>query len=431
MDETTLLRLLTWLSPSYPVGAYSYSHGLEWAIEAGVVRDRNTLRDWIEGVLEAGSGWSDAVLFCHSYETAKERDVVRYRELRELAAALPATAELYLETMAQGAAFVRVTLEAWPDEEGCFASLCRGEPAVSYPGAVAAAVALHGLPVRPGLIAYLHAFAANLVSAGVRLLPLGQTDGQRVTAALLPLIERVTERAIGAELQDATSFHPHRRLVLHVSRNPIHEAFPLMSTGPLRVGIGGPVGSGKTMLCECLCKSMSDRWEMAVVTNDIYTKEDQRLLIEAGALAPERIMGVETGGCPHTAIREDASINLAAIAAMQERFTDLELILIESGGDNLAATFSPELADLTVYVIDVAGGEKIPRKGGPGITRSDLLVINKVDLAPSVGASLAVMAADTKRMRGERPFVMTNLRAAEGLSTVVDFIIREGGLPAR
>ncbi|MFZ1429858.1 MAG: urease accessory protein UreG [Geminicoccaceae bacterium] len=200
--------------------------------------------------------------------------------------------------------------------------------------------------------------------------------------------------------------------------------------GPLRVGIGGPVGSGKTMLCEVLCKSMRDRWRMAVITNDIYTKEDQRLLTEAGALDPERIMGVETGGCPHTAIREDASINLAAVRDMTRRFPDLELLLIESGGDNLAATFSPELADLTIYVIDVAGGEKIPRKGGPGITRSDLLVINKTDLAPLVGADLGVMASDTRRMRGERPFVMANLRGGVGTAEVIDFIARAGGLAA-
>jgi urease accessory protein len=197
---------------------------------------------------------------------------------------------------------------------------------------------------------------------------------------------------------------------------------------PLRVGVGGPVGSGKTTLVEVLCKAMRDRWKLAVVTNDIYTKEDERLLVVAEALAPERIMGVETGGCPHTAIREDASINLDAVARMSAKFPGLDVIFVESGGDNLAATFSPELADLTIYVIDVAGGEKIPRKGGPGITRSDLLVINKIDLAPFVGASLAVMEADTRRMRGERPFVFTNLKTREGLDTVVGFIEERGML---
>jgi urease accessory protein len=203
----------------------------------------------------------------------------------------------------------------------------------------------------------------------------------------------------------------------------------MTSHGPLRVGIGGPVGSGKTALMEALCKAFRDRYDLCAITNDIYTKEDARLLTVAGALPEERIMGVETGGCPHTAIREDASINLAAIAEMSRRFPALDLILIESGGDNLAATFSPELADLTVYVIDVAGGEKIPRKGGPGITRSDLLVINKIDLAPLVGADLSVMRADTERMRGARPFVFTNLRAGEGIETVARFIEQAGGLP--
>jgi urease accessory protein len=201
-------------------------------------------------------------------------------------------------------------------------------------------------------------------------------------------------------------------------------------SSPLRVGIGGPVGSGKTALCEMLCKSMRDSYDMAVITNDIYTREDMEILLRAGALPAERLMGVETGGCPHTAIREDASINLEAIARMSADFPDLDLILVESGGDNLAATFSPELSDLTIYVIDVAGGEKIPRKGGPGITRSDLLVINKTDLAPHVGANLDVMASDAKRMRGERPFVFSNLRTGEGVAGIVEFIRREGLLDA-
>lgn len=200
------------------------------------------------------------------------------------------------------------------------------------------------------------------------------------------------------------------------------------ANGPLRVGVGGPVGSGKTALMDALCKALRDRYEIAAITNDIYTREDAEFLTRSGALPPERIAGVETGGCPHTAIREDASINLAAVAEMSQRFPGLDLILIESGGDNLAATFSPELADLTIYVIDVSAGDKIPRKGGPGITRSDLLVINKIDLAPYVGASLEVMDRDAKLMRKGRPFVFTDVRRNHNLSDVVRFIEEEGGL---
>src|SRR5689334_15799400 len=198
--------------------------------------------------------------------------------------------------------------------------------------------------------------------------------------------------------------------------------------GPLRVGIGGPVGSGKTALMEGLCRVFRDRYQICAITNDIYTKEDALILTRAGALPEARIAGVETGGCPHTAIREDASINLAAVSEMRKKFPDLDLVLIESGGDNLAATFSPELADLTIYVIDVAAGDKIPSKGGPGITRSDLLVINKIDLAPHVGASLDVMQRDAKKMRGARPFVMTNLRSGDGVADIARFIEEKGGL---
>jgi len=200
-----------------------------------------------------------------------------------------------------------------------------------------------------------------------------------------------------------------------------------MSSAPLRVGIGGPVGSGKTALTLALCEAMRDHYQVAVVTNDIYTREDADFLVRHGALEPERIMGVETGGCPHTAIREDASINLEAVDRLSRRF-DLDLVFIESGGDNLAATFSPELSDLTIYVIDVSAGEKIPRKGGPGITKSDLLVINKIDLAPLVGASLEVMDRDAKKMRGDKPFIFSNLKAETGLTDVINFIIDQGML---
>ena len=197
---------------------------------------------------------------------------------------------------------------------------------------------------------------------------------------------------------------------------------------PVRIGVGGPVGSGKTALLEALCKRLRNKYEIAVVTNDIYTKEDQEILIRAEALPVDRIVGVETGGCPHTAIREDASMNLMAVADLQAKFPDLEVVFIESGGDNLSATFSPKLADLMIYVIDVSEGEKIPRKGGPGITKSDLLVINKIDLAPYVGASLEVMESDTKRMRGDKPYVMSNLKDGSGLGNIIDFVEREGML---
>lgn len=202
----------------------------------------------------------------------------------------------------------------------------------------------------------------------------------------------------------------------------------LQKYSPLRIGVGGPVGSGKTALLEALCKAMRQHYEIAVVTNDIYTKEDAKILTQSEALEEERIVGVETGGCPHTAIREDASMNLAAISQLQEKFPALDVVFVESGGDNLSATFSPELADLMIYVIDVAQGEKIPRKGGPGITRSDLLVINKIDLAPYVGASLEIMRHDTLRMRKDRPFVFSNLKVGTGLETVIHFIEEQGML---
>jgi urease accessory protein len=205
----------------------------------------------------------------------------------------------------------------------------------------------------------------------------------------------------------------------------------MTQNGPLRVGIGGPVGSGKTALMDALCKAFRDRYDIAAITNDIYTKEDAEFLNRAGSLTSDRILGVETGGCPHTAIREDASINLAAVAEMRRRFPGLDLVLIESGGDNLAATFSPELADITIYVIDVSAGDKIPRKGGPGITRSDLLVINKTDLAPLVGASLEVMDRDSRKMRGDRPFVFARVRSGDGVAEIAAFIERAGGLAPR
>ena len=227
----------------------------------------------------------------------------------------------------------------------------------------------------------------------------------------------------GGAAQDA----PHElRLAAAASAAPVHAP----ARGPLRVGIGGPVGSGKTALTLALCLALRDRYDIAVVTNDIYTAEDAQFLVRNEALAPERIIGVETGGCPHTAIREDASINLEAVDRLNARFPGLDIIFVESGGDNLAATFSPELSDLTIYVIDVSAGDKIPRKGGPGITRSDLLVINKIDLAPLVGASLEVMDRDARKMRGTRPFLFSNQKTGQGLGEIIDFIERQGMLAA-
>ncbi len=303
---------------------------------------------------------------------------------------------------------------------------------IAYPVAVGALAARHDIPEDAAALAYLQAFAANLISAAVRLIPLGQSAGLRVLAAIEPAILEVAATTRDAALDDIGGCTWRADLGDDAPRNAIHETVPLMSTnasrGPLRVGIGGPVGSGKTALMDVLCRHFSPRYQIAAITNDIYTKEDAEFLTRAGSLPAERILGIETGGCPHTAIREDASINLAGVAEMQHRFPDLDLILIESGGDNLAATFSPELADLTIYVIDVSAGDKIPRKGGPGITRSDLLVINKIDLAPLVGADLGVMRRDAARMRGERPFVFANLRAGTGVREIAGFLENNGGL---
>ena len=400
------------------------------------------------------------------------------REIAELAAAFVPSRERQLETSSQGRAFIDIARAAWPcDGLDEMIAACGG--AIVYPVAVGLVSAAHEIPLAPTMHAFLHALASNWISAGARLIPLGQTDSQRVLAQLEPVVVATAKRALRprstisaappsapispacATRRNTRGCSGHERHRPHVvpanagthsrdvrgmqggarCRNDrsvvwvpafagttIRRSDMSNSHGPLRVGIGGPVGSGKTALMDLLCKSMRERYDIAAITNDIYTKWDAEFLVRSGSLTADRIAGVETGGCPHTAIREDASMNLAAVADMRAKFPGLDLVLIESGGDNLAATFSPELADLTIYVIDVAAGDKIPSKGGPGITRSDLLVINKIDLAPHVGASLEKMDTDARRMRGERPFVMTNLKKSEGLDRIIGFIEAKGGL---
>ena len=363
------------------------------------------------------------------------------REIDALARALAPSAERLLEAEAMGEAFASTTVAAWGGSS----------EAAPLPVALGRAAVEHGVPIEPTVLLYLQAFAAMLIGAGVS--PGSDRADGRPTHS----------RRLGADLRRCRRRGAHvghrrhrrvripRRHRVDAPRDPRGKAVSLMTPasatpasanpesaadrskaksphGPLRVGVGGPVGAGKTTLTDRLCKAMRDAHSLAVITNDIYTREDAEALMRSQALPSDRVVGVETGGCPHTAIREDASINLAAVADLRARHPDLDLILIESGGDNLAATFSPELADLTIYVIDVAAGEEIPRKGGPGITRSDLLVVNKTDLAPHVGVSLDVMRRDAARMRGERPFLFTNLRRGDGVDDIVAFLTRAGGL---
>ncbi len=353
-------------------------------------------------------------------------DTAMLAEVVELAAALPGCRERFLEATGQGNAFLAAAA-AWP----CPLLETLAGQDVAYPVAVGAVAGAHGIGEERATLGFLHAFAATLVSAAVRLIPLGQQKGLRILAALEPVLVAVADGSRALGLDDIGSSAVRADLAAMHHETQYTRLFRIMTSsphGPLRVGIGGPVGTGKTALMDALCKHLRDSYDIAAITNDIYTKEDAEFLTRAGSLTPDRILGIETGGCPHTAIREDASINLAGVADLNRRFPGLDVILIESGGDNLAATFSPELADITIYVIDVSAGDKIPRKGGPGITRSDLLVINKIDLAPYVGASLDVMDRDARKMRGERPFVFTNIRAGQGVADIAAFIERHGGL---
>ena len=402
-ESAALYRLMAWLSPAYPVGAFSYSSGIEWAVEAGDIRDADTLKAWLAAILSEGGGFADAVFFVHAHRASADDDTTALRAVAELAAAFVPSKERFLETTAQGRAFLEATRAAWPCEAIGRLDAAWDGP-VALPVAVGVACAGHGIACKAALPAFLHALTANWISAGVRLIPLGQTDGQRVLAAL----ENERCRRRGARVEHAACRHRQcrvpRRHCQHAARDPIHApvqeldadeqkqfAWPLARRGRRPGRLRQDRADGRA------CKRLRDRYEIAAITNDIYTKWDAEYLVRSGALVADRIAGVETGGCPHTAIREDASANLAAIADMRQKFPALDLVLIESGGDNLAATFSPELADLTIYVIDVAAGDKIPSKGGPGITRSDLLVINKVDLAPHVGASLETMEREVEK----------------------------------
>ncbi len=369
-EEVEALRLFAWLSPGYPVGAYAYSHGLEAAVEAGDVGGEESLIAWLGDVCEHGSLRNDLILVARAHDAASAASATDLIAINDLALALAPSRELHLETSQQGRSFLDATLGAWPCRALTTLASSLAE-AVAYPVAVGAAAGAHGMRLSPVLGAYALAFVQNLVSAALRSAPVGQAAGTRVVAALsvrlVPWQKRRRPRAwtiLALPAFASISARSGTRRSIPASSGHEASAMSVSANGPLRVGIGGPVGSGKTALMEQLCKRFRDRYEICAITNDIYTKEDARILTVAGALPEERILGVETGGCPHTAIREDASINLAAVAQMRQRFPKLDLVLIESGGDNLAATFSPELADITLYVIDVAGGEKIPARGG-------------------------------------------------------------------
>ncbi|STW04510.1 putative urease accessory protein [Klebsiella grimontii] len=417
-------------SSSLPVGGYSWSQGLEWAVEAGWVADTAAFERWQLRQMEQSFFTVDLPLFARLYRACEAGDLACARRWTAYLLACRETRELRDEERNRGAAFTRLLADWQPDCPPEWRKLCQQSQltGMAWLG-VRWQIAIPDLALSLGY--------SWIESAG---------DGGRQAGALWPAGGPAVDSTPVRPLRGGHGQRPRRPgrrprfgdaaggYRFRPARNPVFPIIPFLGEGmnmikqPLRVGVGGPVGSGKTALLEALCKAMRDTWQLAVVTNDIYTKEDQRILTEAGALEPERIVGVETGGCPHTAIREDASMNLAAVEALSEKFGNLDLIFVESGGDNLSATFSPELADLTIYVIDVAEGEKIPRKGGPGITKSDFLVINKTDLAPYVGASLEVMERDTLRMRGERPWSFTNLKSGDGLQNIIAFIEDKGML---
>ena len=423
---SSLSLLLTWLSPAFPIGSFAYSHGLEWAVEAGDVTDEAALQAWIGDVVELGSGRSDLILLRHAYRA----DAAGLRALAELAEAAQPCRERRDETMGQGTAFALAGL-VWggiPLER------------VAYPVAFGALAAANGVGEDEAALGVPACVRGQSGERGGAVGAVGADGGVADDGGA-----GADDRGRRGSDADGRA-RRDRRGVLSVghrgdaTRDAIYEVVPDMTdeatprvkksaNGPLRVGVGGPVGTGKTALMDALCKRFSPTYDIAAITNDIYTKEDAEFLTRAGlACRPSASWGsrLAVARTPRSA-RMPASISPAS-PRCGGAFRDLDVVLIESGGDNLAATFSPELADITIYVIDVSAGDKIPRKGGPGITRSDLLVINKIDLAPYVGASLEVMDRDSKRMRGDRPFVFTNIRAGQGVAEVAAFIERSGGL---
>jgi urease accessory protein len=460
LAAASLLQLIWLASPALPIGGFSYSEGLEASVDRSFVATESEASDWLTDQLHLTLARADLPVLAQAVAAWQAGDLARVRTLNDWVLHTRESSELRLQAEQMG----RSLLEWLRNQDAGDAPRLAAIEALAgfdptYPVAFALAASRTGAHVRDIALAYAFGWAENMVQAALKAVPLGQNAGQRILARLTREIPDAVEAALARPCRHAAGLRPDAGHFVGPARNPVFAAVPLLSRPPprpppnpleaamtalhhiphrtkplppLRVGIGGPVGSGKTTLLEMLCKAMRERYDLVAITNDIYTKEDQRLLTVSGALPADRIMGVETGGCPHTAIREDCSINLEAIDRMLAEHPDADIVFVESGGDNLAATFSPELSDLTIYVIDVAAGEKIPRKGGPGITKSDLFVINKTDLAPYVGADLAVMEADTRRMRtnaqGLKPFVMTNLKTNAGLAEVIAFIEQKGML---
>jgi urease accessory protein len=404
---------------------YSYSQGMERAVEDGWITGERQAGEWIGGILERCQARIDIPVLARLHDAWSAGNAAAVEHWSAVLHACRETAELRAEDRQTGQALARVLAGLGIDGAGIW----NRHPSATLATCFSLAAVAWNIPRHEAAVGYLWSWLENQVLCAVKLVPLGQAAGQRLLADLAGRIPALARRRYELRTRKSAAAPSAWPWPAAAMKRNIPDCFDpeitMTNRHVLRVGVGGPVGSGKTALVDALCKRMRDRYQIGVVTNDIYTREDQQFLIRSQALPEERILGVETGGCPHTAIREDASMNLAAVEDLCRRFENLDLVLVESGGDNLSATFSPELVDLTIYV---AAGDKIPRKGGPGITRSDLLVINKIDLAPYVGASLEVMARDAGKVRGDRPFVFTNIKTGEGLSTVADFIVRQGML---